>query len=238
MSDILYLHNVFKGRVFMVGNGPSLLGQQDLLAKLQGEYTYCCNGAYLWKDMPFTPKFYGISSNKRHYMEGVNNRQDWRAVMKFMLKKAYPSYGLRDDWTWVAGNFGLWMSDIGFKGMGESLPVLPHGRATPLTQAQVAAWMGFTEFYFLGVDETRRGHVYATEGPLAERRKDGGMGDPLTEREWLLNEQATLTSYERARENIEAVGGRIYDCTPGGRLNREGILPYAELNDVLAERSL
>jgi len=233
MVDIQSLHNQYKGRVFIVGNGPSLLGQQGLLARLQSERTHTCNGMYLWKDLPFLPTFYGISSNKRHHMEAVNELESWRPVVKLMLKKNYPSFGLRDDWVWVPANFGLWMIDRGFHGFGDTLPVLPHGRATPLTQCQVMAWMGFTEFCFLGVDETSYGHVYGTNGPLAERRKDGGLGEPLNGKEWLLNEQATFDSYVRARQDIEVAGSRIYDCTPNGRLNREGILPYAELADVL-----
>ena len=221
-------------RIFMLGNGPSLLQQRHLIPRLQRETTYGCNGLYEWDAMPIIPTFYGISSNKKHRIPEVNAIEAWRPVKKFILGKSYPKYGLREDWIWIEARFELWMDKEGFKGMDGKLPCLPHGRATPLTQAQVAASMGFREFYFLGNEQTRVGHVYGLTGPKSERRKMGGLGPLLTEEEWEKNERDTFASFARARKDIEEAGGTIVDCTPDGRLVQEGILPYAPLEEVLA----
>lgn len=219
---------------FILGNGPSLLGQADLLKRLDGRVTFVCNQAYLWADMPFRPTYYAINSNKRHRdLLPAHQYQDWRDVPKFLFKKAYPSYALPTGWLHVPADFGRPMREHGFRGLSPELGMLSVARAMPLTIAQLAAWMGCDAIHFVGNDQTRTGHVYALTGPLAERRKDGGLGDPLTDREWVENEAATAADFARAVADIQSVGRVVFDCTPGGRMVREGIVPYRTLEDAL-----
>ena len=78
--------------------------------------------------------------------------------------------------------------------------------------------MGYTEFYFLGVDTTQEGQAWD--------EKNGRTTYPRS----ILS---ILECFDRAKCQIEKAGRKIYDCTPGGRINQEGVLEYRALEDVL-----
>ena len=206
----------------MIGNGPSLRDVDlTLLAK---ESTFTCNGAYL-HDFGFQPTYYGINKTKLYHVNPVTNA--WPNTYKFFLTKSKPDF-LPASWTWKSAYLGKSMHQAGFSPL---LPVLPVSQATPLTLAQIAWLLGYREFYFVGNDQTRYGHSYALNGPLAERRKGGGLGDLLTEDEWAKTEDGTEEDFKRARRDIETLGGAIYECTPDGKM--AGVLPYMPLKEVL-----
>jgi hypothetical protein len=130
----------------------------------------------------------------------------------------------------------LHMDQTGFVGLGEGdlLPPIPTGRTTPLTNAQLAAWMGYRTFYFLGIDQS---YGYAHD-PEAKYHFDG--------KPWADNPRyflAVQRCFHRARADIEFAGGHIYDCTRGGNLNRtatkernlrrEYPLEYIELEEAI-----
>jgi len=60
-QSIRDLHNTCSGRVFILGNGPSIRDQLPLLHKLRGEATFGCNTLLSWKELPFTPTYYGVT---------------------------------------------------------------------------------------------------------------------------------------------------------------------------------
>tara|TARA_Y100000310_G_scaffold328688_1_gene397223 strand:- start:1297 stop:1545 length:249 start_codon:yes stop_codon:yes gene_type:complete len=78
--------------------------------------------------------------------------------------------------------------------------------------------MGYTELYYLGVDTTQEGQAWDPER--------GRTREPRSIR-------SILECADRARVQIETAGRHIYDLTPGGRLNQEGVLPYLPLEEVL-----
>ena len=201
---------------------------QDLTV-LREHFVFACNQSYHY-DWPFEPDFYAINSRKRFSIEPAT--QAFPNTAKFLVKKVEPSYELPPRWTWILGKYEYLMGDRGFEGLGDELGVLPMGTSSPLTFAQIAAWMGFTSFYMLGQEQTRSGHVYATSGPLAGRLTEGGRGRELTEKEWVQTEQRTFDAYARARKDIEAAGREMFDCTPGGRLSADGILEYRDIKDL------
>jgi hypothetical protein len=104
-------------------------------------------------------------------------------------------------------------------GMGDYLPPIPSAWASPLTIAQLALWMGFTELYVLGCDITQQGQAWD--------REKGTTKFPR-------NIRSIVECADRMRSQIWLNGREIYDCTPGGRLSREGVLPYKDLAEVLA----
>ncbi len=52
-------HNTKSGRCFMIGAGPSLSEQRDLLPLLQNEDTWTVNKFRMFKP-PFTPTYHGV----------------------------------------------------------------------------------------------------------------------------------------------------------------------------------
>jgi hypothetical protein len=214
------VHNTKSGRTFIFGSGPSLLSQLDLLPRMQQEETWTVNRIARWKDLPFTPV--------HHVTAEPGPIGAWG-------KMVYPIYDyptainrIAINWCPVTAPGWLWCpkapDDIqmrweGFEGLKDELGPLITGWASPLTLCQLAAWMGYTEFYFLGIDLTQTGQAWDKES-----------GRTLYPR----NERSILECFERARRDIERAGRAIIDCTPGGKVNAEGVLEYQELEEVLS----
>ena len=107
-------------------------------------------------------------------------------------------------------------------GLQDYLPPIPTAWASPLTIAQLALWMGFTELYFLGIDTTQEGQAWDKEfGRTAKPR----------------NIRSILECADRVRMDVQMAGREIWDCTPGGRMSREGVLPYKSLEEGLSDGS-
>ncbi len=215
------VHNTKSGRTFIFGTGPSLVPQLPHLGPMREETTWSVNRMAHWKDLPFTPTYHCIAE--------PGPVLDWGRIMNPVY--AFPSAGQQIcvNWWPITAPGWLWMpkapDDIqmrweGFFGFDDTLPPIPTGWASPLTIAQIAAWMGFREFYFLGIDTTQTGQAF---DPIA-----GRTAQPR-------NIVSILECFERARRDIERAGAVVYDCTPGGLINEEGVLPYRSLEEVLHE---
>jgi hypothetical protein len=217
-------HNTYSGRVFIFGTGPSLVEQQPLLGRLQNEWTWTVNRMRTWwakGQLPFIPS---------HHL--VTEPGPCSVMWGSRMLSAYDFPEARNriaiNWWPVTAEGWLWcpkapddvhMRWVGFHGLDDTLPPLPTGWASPLTAAQLACWMGHTEIYFLGIDTTQEGQAW---DPIA--------GRTLYER----NIRSICESFERARMDIERAGRKVYDATPNGRINQEGILEYRDLAEILA----
>jgi hypothetical protein len=214
------VHNQHSGRTFIFGTGPSLVQQLPLLVPMREEVTWSVNRMRFWKDLPFTPTY--------HVVAEPGPVMDWGRSMNAVYSYPEAKQQICINWWPVTAPGWHWMpkapDDIqmrweGCFGFGDTLPPIPTGWASPLTLMQVAAWMGFREFYFLGIDTTQTGQAWdAIAGRTAETR----------------NIRSICECFERARRDIERAGAKVYDCTPGGLINREGILPYRDLEEVLS----
>lgn len=75
---------------------------------------------------------------------------------------------------------------------------------------QIAAHLGFREMYLLGCDMRQGPHVHGDDMPF------------VPEQGW-----------QRYWTELRAQYSHVVDCTPGGRLNKEGVLEYVPLEEVL-----
>ena len=170
-----------------------------------------------WKEMPFELTYYGITDI---YDAGLLARCVWPELEMERFHIGWPNNPRNDAFLWVEKAVETAQVDrVGFVGLDDELPPIPTGRTSPLTNAQVAAWLGYREFYFLGIDTTQEGQAWD--------REQGRTAEPR-------NIRSILECFERAQRDIKRNGGTVYDCTPGGRINREGALEYADLSEVLA----
>lgn len=212
-------HNSRTGRVFMMGTGPSLSGQLALLRHLKDEHTWTVNRMARWKELPFTPLHHSIAEPGPVGGWGtfIHSQYDYPSATNRIAIHWYRVKA--PGWLWCAkAHDDIQVRWQGFQGLGDYLPPLPTGWASPITSAQLAAWFGYTEFYFLGVDTTQEGQAW-----------DVQRGRTTYKRSILT----ILECADRMRCEIERAGRKVYDCTPGGRLNEEGVLPYVPLQEVL-----
>lgn len=215
------VHNTLTGRTFLFGTGPSLRAQLPLLRHMRAEQTWTVNRMRQWDNLPFKPF--------HHVVAEPGPIAAFGAVIAPLYDYPVALNRVAVNWWKVTAPGWLWVpkapDDVqmrwdGFYGLGDTLPPLPTGWASPLTVAQLAAWMGFTEFYFLGIDTTQVGQAWDVEqGRTAKPR----------------NIRSILECFDRARRDIQRAGRKVYDCTPGGRINQEGALEYRDLWEVLTE---
>ena len=229
-------HNIHVGeRVFILGNGPSLLTHD--LRPLANEYTFGCNSIGEWAEMPFEPTYYGLSDIQEWKWLDHNNFQQWKDVARFNVQ--FEGWATHDAYYNVVKAHDSYQASVeGFCGFDDTLPAIPTARSTPMTIAQLAIWMGFREFYFLGYENTR-GYVYEPDRTVSMRGHQLFNIDKNVKYSLAIQRNA-----RRLREDLEAQGGCVYDCTPEGFLNGLGpprrgigtpqIWEFRELSEVLS----
>jgi len=212
-------HNIYSGRCFIFGSGPSLITQLHLLDKMNDETTFTVNRMAKWKDLPFTPTY--------HCVAEPGPIGAWGSIVWPNYHHKVTKSQIAINWYPVTAKGWLWCpkapDDIqmrweGWFGTGEVLPPLPTGWASPLTLSQLAAWMGFREIFFLGIDTTQMGQAW-----------DKDKGRTVEPR----NIRSILECFERGNRDMKRQGVTVYDCTPGGLINKEGALSYMPLEQVL-----
>ena len=213
-------HNAYKGkRAYMLGTGPSLVGQLPLLGRLVGEHTFTCNRARRWKEIPFTPFVHCITEPGPVIDFGarINPIYDFPTAQNRVACIWWPVWA--KGWLWAPkAPDDIQVRWSGAQGMGETLAPLPTAWASPLTISQLALWMGFEEIVLLGCDTTDQGQSWdAEQGRTAKPR----------------NVRSILECADRLSRDMKRNGRRLIDCTPGGRLNVEGAVEYVALEEVL-----
>ena len=245
-------HNIAEGRIFILGTGPSLIDQLPLLALLQDEATFACNSLPSWKELPFTPTYYGVTDiEDQRTLDSLTWPEldmhkfqvGWKDAVGRGADVLGDEYPQNDAFIWVEKaeeNVQMWNS--GFVGLGLHLLPLPTGRTSPFTLAQLAAWFGYREFYFLGIEQTR-GYCH---DPGATMGFTNRQAFPLDKNP--KYQMAIQRSAQRMRMDIENAGAHVYDCSPGGLLNETNniqrgiptpvILEYRDLGGVLGVPAL
>jgi hypothetical protein len=220
MSDIRDFRGTCKGdKVFIIGNGPSLTPAQ--LDKISGRASFATNCiSSIFHRTAWRPTYYVTTttamnnSEIRPYLEaGII-----AAKTAFVWLQYSPPY-----WSNVClinclhetdednGGDNPWSDDLldGVSKWGTGL----------LPIAQIAAWMGFSRLYFLGIDGTY------TRGNAAHFR-----GYPGEYQYAQTDDAALVRAHEVIARNLTRLGIDAWNCTPGSRIKSYAT---ARLEDVL-----
>lgn len=200
------LRNIHEGeRIFIIGNGPSLL-QQDL-RPLKNEYTFTCNGMGNWQELPFEPTYYGVTDIPEYkWLEGnVAASLRWKNTERFCIR--FNRWPTHDAYRDVIKEDEGYANVYGFAGF-DSIDPLYTARSTPLTLAQIALWMGFREFYFLGY-ENSRGYVYNPEQTMSYTGRAQFNIDKNPKYSIAIQKNGA-----KFRMELEERGGSVVDCSP------------------------
>jgi hypothetical protein len=215
---VLSLHNTESGALFFVGAGPSLLEQRAVLPMLSRVATWTVNWAPQW-DMGFAPDNYALSETKHATREVLDMFAEKWAPLK-MRQFAIMHHEIEHlAFQWVQkgpGNESVITQ--GFAGLGDDFPKVNMGYCTIMNSMQLAAWMGYRQFYLVGSEFTERGYVWNKH---SQREFSYRIG------------QRVEQVFSVARESLEAVGGSVTDCSIGGRLPEKGIVDYQDLEEAI-----
>ena len=185
------LHNTASGRIYLVGNGPSLLTQD--LGRLTSEHTFTCNRFSYWEEA-FTPTYHICSQSVVE--KGIEPRDP-----PFQRHKFIAGYGdgAMDGWVYVRKG-----RDRPMAGLGDTIPYVRTKASQAFIMTQIALWMGYRDIRLMGVEQRDGGHVFDSDGK--------SVPFVSAPREQILHEWAKL------REYAEAGGANITDLTPDGTL--------------------
>ncbi len=218
LSKIKLLKNSFKGkRCFIIGTGPSLTISD--LEMLQNEYTFGTNRIYeLFDQTDWRPTFY------------VN--QDADLIKKFSerIKEVPSKYlflpidfkNLFDDER--IHHFVLKHKDYYPKKAPFSSDVsryLSQGFTVTYGAIQIAAYLGFSEIYLLGIDHNYSISRDAKGKPIIQGDSKPNYSQGIKEYSNPKNLPRTVEStlaFDTAEQVSRKMGFRVFNTTRGGKL--------------------
>lgn len=215
--------NQFAGRrCFLIGNGPSLRAENLTRLHEAGEITFGFNRIYnIFEQTPWRPTFY-ISQDEKMLSGCADIVND---------------LDLRDKFIPLQLN---WWNGIAIEG-ARYFNILPQNTADPMdfgfsddiaagiynsgtgmyTAAQIAAYMGFTEIYFIGVDH----HFRISQNSRGEVVVDNTVKDYFTDKYnedkanlYIPNTEKSTLTYIAMKNHCDRRGIRVYNATHGGKL--------------------
>ncbi|MBR1403257.1 MAG: DUF115 domain-containing protein [Treponema sp.] len=225
------LKDKYKGkRCFVLGNGPSL--SKEDVEKLRNEVTFASNRIYkMFAVTDWRPTYFGMSDEGVAKPEDCVELSKLDCAVKFYLSEGYWAFKK------IAGNscyIHSWWQRKYLKKPGFSLDLCKgiYSIATvTYVLIQIAVWMGFTEIYLLGCDNSYR----------VERNKDGSIVTHNDRKSYFGNQgklEANVGSswecniaYEYAEKFSREHDFRIYNATRGGMLEA---FERKNLDEVLA----
>ncbi len=208
------LRNTKSGRLFVIGNGPSLMEQVDLMPQMNKEDTFVVNN-FFRKYQPFTPTYYAANfvEWKEKRIDPVPGPSYVISGLRFFLN----SGPFTDTPGWIQVQKDRSNANVGVLGLGETvLTTIPTCATSPYVMAQLGGWMGYDEIYFLGCEQTN-GYWY----DKTAHRPHANWLDRINGKSWAI-----------LKEQYTKAGKEIWDCTPNGLLN--GLLGYKPLEEVLS----
>ena len=216
-GELKALKDSHKGeRCFFVGNGPSLT--YDDLRKLKGEQTFGCNSLCLaFEKLGFKTTYY-------FFLDWRVYRQNKAVIDSYEKGKVF----FRSTLSCFSGKDGraLWRKAMPFS----SLPHFDYqhertrkfsekpwrtvydGYTVVYAMMQIAAYMGYSEFYILGVD------CDYTHGKNSNHFV-GSETEHVTASEINYATVKMGQAFEVARKYADGHGIKVYNCSRGGKLD-------------------
>ena len=236
-EDFLALKDIHKGeRCFVIGNGPSLTAAD--LSLLKDEYTFAANRIfYIFDKTEWRPTYFGA--------------QDWAVIVDIMphltsiskqckkmfligdcYKNAPEELTQNKDVLFFCAQYVAAHKERLFSDHIEQW--VSGGGSITYACIQIAAYMGFSEIYLIGVD-----HNYSTAAfsniqmGSSDVKANYFEGMPATLKVTKPNPDNATLSFMRAKEYGDAHDIKIINATRGGKLE---VFPRMTLEEVLEKK--
>ena len=209
-------------RCFLIGNGPSL--RADDLTKLHeaGEVTFAFNRIYnIFDQTLWRPTFY-ISQDEKMLAGCADIVSKLKAQAKFIpiQLKWWNGIDIPD-----AAYFNIVNQQTEdpqrFRFSDDIARCIYNSNTGMYTAAQIAAYMGFTEIYLIGVDH----HFRISQNNQGEIIVDNTVKDYFTDKYnedkdklYIPNTERSTLTYIAMKQHCDARGIRVYNATRGGKL--------------------
>jgi hypothetical protein len=225
-------------RCFILGNGPSLRATD--LAPLADEITFGVNGIfYMTWQCGFAPTYFVVEDN-HVFADNLERIEAVDAVARFFPSKYRPvirptanTHFLPTDWSFYWGS-SEWYETPRFS--HDVSEVIYAGQTVTFLNLQLAAYMGCTEVYLVGVDYEYQIPADAEVDGLTITSVDDdpnhfhpdyfGKG-----KRWHLPKLDNVAkAMVCAKSGAEEVGTTVFNATVGGKLE---IFPRADFQELV-----
>lgn len=231
----------FKGkyegkRCFIIGNGPSLTGED--LELIKGEISFACNRIYnIFDKTSWRPDFW-MCVDAECLQDEIENIKKLRGPVKFVRSMGKNYYFQEKDQIHKIIMYDKFVLDIS-KHMKKNISTECHkyfsvSYTVTCLEIEFAIYMGFKEIYLLGVDHNYpisidKNGKKTVDNNVKSHFAGGGSTD--TNLHYIYLDAATQC-YQVYRDYADAHGIRIYNATRGGKLE---VFERVKLEDAVGK---
>ena len=216
-------------RCFIIGNGPSLRAAD--LDKLKNEYTFAFNRIYyIFDQTDWRPTFYCTQDNKIATSSAADIMANIKTPYLFapINLKWYEGAELESDYFFRARFAGEEVPEFS----EDIADFIGAGNTVAYTAIQLAAYMGFTEIYLLGVDHSFQTYQDKDGNIITDPNAKDYFSDKYNQDKdqlFIPKLDVSTLSYMAARTYAEQHPLTIYNATRGGKLE---VFPRVDFDEL------
>ena len=225
-------------RCFLIGNGPSLRAEDLTVLHERREITFAFNRIYnIFDKTPWRPAFY-ISQDEKMLsgcVDIVKSLELPAKLIPIQLKWYYgidipdaQYFNIVNQETEVPSAFHF-SNDIDHE--------IFNASTVMYTAAQMAAYMGFTEIYLIGVDH----HFQISQNNKGEIVVDNSVKDYFSdqynadkENLYIPNTEKSTLTYLAMKQQCSQRGIQVYNTTRGGKLE---VFPRVDFDSLFQDKN-
>lgn len=220
-------------RCFFIGNGPSLRAEDLTILYKSSEITFAFNRVYnIFDQTPWRPTFY-ISQDEKMLGGCVDIVNGLNLPAKFIPIQL-------NWWSNIAIDGAVYFNIVDQRldepkqfGFSDDIAHGIYNSSTGMyTAAQIAAYMGFSEIYLIGVDH----HFRVSQNNQGEVVVDNTVKDYFTdtynedkEKLYIPNTERSTLTYLAMNYHCEKRNIRVFNATRGGKLE---IFPRVDFDSL------
>lgn len=220
-------------RCFFIGNGPSLRAEELTKLHEAGEITFAFNRIYnIFDQTPWRPSYY-ISQDEKMLAGCADIVCGLQADAKFIPIQLKWWNDISID---NAAYFNIVNQQVDdpqqFLFSDDISRCIYNSMTGMYTAAQIAAYMGFTEIYLIGVDH----HFRISQNNRSEIVVDNSVKDYFTEKYnedkdklYIPNTERSTLTYVAMKKQCDARNIHVFNATRGGKLE---VFPRIEFDSL------
>lgn len=222
-KHISNFHNAYFGkRCFLIGNGPSLKAEDLTKLHENGEVTFGFNRIYnIFDQTPWRPTFY-ISQDEKMLQGCAEIVDALELSVKLIPIQLHWYHGINiHDAIYFNMNWQHLDNPLDFLFSDNVAHEIYCASTGMYTAAQLAAYMGFKEIYFIGVDH----HFQISQNNKGEIVVDNSVKDYFSDKYnedkenlYIPNTEKSTLTYVAMKKQCDERGIKVFNATRGGRL--------------------
>lgn len=220
-------------RCFLIGNGPSLRAEDLTKLHEAGEITFAFNRVYnIFDQTPWRPTFY-ISQDEKMLAGCVNVVNNLELPVKFVPIQLNWWHDIRAEGAVYFNMLHQEAEDAGDFAFSDDIARGIYNSSTGMyTAAQMAAYMGFSEIIFIGVDHHFRISQNSNGQIVVDNTVKDYFSDKYNEDKdnlYIPNTEKSTLTYVAMKNHCDKRGIRVRNATRGGKLE---VFPRVEFDSL------